>query len=224
VRAGVLHALAQDFELIGARTLHRLLAAGVLGVVGALGITLLVSGHPFGRHPPWHVLIFSTIWAGLLIVSLSLVFLRIRTPSLPIGRSAAVGVLGLGLAGLCSVVCPDRHFLNWWNGTELGAWVMTWGNLPASALCFGLLTASFFGVVSGFLILRERGHGAWAWALPAGFLFLLLEPGVILQSVGTSPGAPVGWTIGSGAGSQVGVACGIVFRASLARTKSQVPP
>ena len=82
VRSGILSALAQDFELIGARTVRRLFAAGLVGVA-----TLLISGHSFAHHPPWHVLILTTIWAGLLIVSLSLIFLRIRTPGLPIAPS-----------------------------------------------------------------------------------------------------------------------------------------
>src|SRR3989304_7979579 len=82
IRTGVLGALKRDFELRGGRTARLLVAAGVIGVAGAVGITLLVSGHPFGHHPPWHVVAVSAVWSALLVVSLALVFLQARTPSL----------------------------------------------------------------------------------------------------------------------------------------------
>lgn len=217
VRSGVLAALAQDFELIGARTARRLVAAGLVGIGGAVGATLLISGHPFGHHPPWHVLVLSTVWSGLLVVSLSLAFLQIRTPTFPIGRSAAVGVLGLGLAGLCGFCCPDQHFLDWWTRTTPGIWAMDVGGLPASALCFGLMSSLGIGIAAVLLVFREQHRGPLAPILPATALFLLLLPGVALQSVETSLGVLVAWVLGTGIGSYAGVAVGLSLRSSLAR-------
>lgn len=217
VRTGVSAALAHDFELIGARTAGRLAAAGVIGVAGALGATLLVSGHPLAHHPPWHVLVFGTIWAGLLVVSLSLIFLRIRTPGLPIGQAAAVGVVGLGLAGLCSLLCPDPHFLNWWTATAPGAWATASGALAASALCFGFVTTVLIGATAGFLVLRGSPSPT-APILPAVALLLMLEPGIILQAVGASLSVLGGWTLGAGVGSYAGVASGLSLSSRLLRS------
>ena len=69
VRTGILASLRRDFELRGARTARRLVLAGVLGVAGALGATLLVAAHPFGHHAPWHVAVFSAVWAEALATS-----------------------------------------------------------------------------------------------------------------------------------------------------------
>jgi hypothetical protein len=217
VRSGILSAIAQDFELIGARTVRRLFAAGLVGVAGAMGATLLISGHSFEHHPPWHVLILTTIWAGLLIISLSLIFLRIRTPGLPIAPAATVGVLGLGVAGLCSAICPDGHFLAWWGTTAPGAQVVASGGLLASALCFGLVTSAVFAAASAALVLKGGQGGAWAAILPAMALFLLLEPGVILQSVGTSFGEAIGWTLGTAIGCFAGVSGSMLLRSLFQR-------
>jgi hypothetical protein len=99
VRSGILASIRHDVELRGGRTARLLLAAGVIGVAGAVGAILLISGHPFGHHPPWHVAVFSAIWAGLLVVGFALAFLQVRTPTLSLAHAAAVGILGLGDAG-----------------------------------------------------------------------------------------------------------------------------
>ncbi|MFQ5697873.1 MAG: hypothetical protein ACE5IL_06250 [Myxococcota bacterium] len=205
VRSGVLEALAGDFDLRGGRTARRLVTAGVTGSLGALGITMVLSNHPFGHHPPWHLAVFSTLWAGLLIVSLALVLLRVRTPALALWRAAAVGLLGLGLAGLCSTLCPDQHFLGWWTGTPAGAWTERTLGLSASALCFGITTSGFLAAVAAALLLRGRMRGPWSRALPAAALFLMLEPAVVLQSFDTSIAVLLGWTFGTGAGAYIGV-------------------
>ena len=114
VRTGILSAIAQDVELRGGRTAGRLVFAGVVGVAGAIGAMLIVSNHPFDHHPHWHETVFSAIWAGLLVVSLALVMLHVQTPRLPIARAAAFGLVGLGIAGLCSLACPDMHIMEWW--------------------------------------------------------------------------------------------------------------
>ena len=215
VRDGIRSAIERDVELRGGRTARRLLSAGVVGVVGALGVTLLVSGHPFGHHPPWHVAVFSTVWSGLLVVSFAVAFLRVRTATLPLAHSAAVGILGLGAAGICGAICPDHHFLHWWTATGVGRSVTEAGGLAVSALCFGGVTTLVFAVVAVFLVPGEGGRARAASLLPAAALVLLLAPGVALQSVGTSMGVFGGWLAGTGVGACLGVLGGARLRARL---------
>src|SRR5262245_39852693 len=111
VRSGIVEALLRDFDRRGAQTARLLALAGVGGVAGALGAMLLISGHPFGHHATWHVAVFSAVWAGLLVVALAIALLEVRTPTLPLASAAAIGLIGLGLAGLCGAACPDPHFL-----------------------------------------------------------------------------------------------------------------
>ncbi len=213
VRSGILSSIKHDVELRGGRTARLLVAAGVVGVVGALGVTLLISGHPFGHHPPWHVAVFSAVWAGLLVVGFAITFLQVRTPSLPLARSALAGILGLGLAGICGAVCPDQHFLHWWSRTGIGGSLTATGGPAVSALCFGLVTALFFGGISAFLVLGDRRQPPVKPLLPAAALLILLAPGVALQSVDTSLGVFVGWLAGTAAGVFAGIAAGIRGRA-----------
>jgi hypothetical protein len=214
VRAGVQTTLERDVELRGGRTARLLAAAGVIGVVGAVGLTLLVSGHPFDHHPPWHVLFFTATWAGLLVVSLALSFLQVRTPSLQLARSASVAVLGLGLAGICGALCPDPHFLRWWSRTEIGGGAAAACGQGCAALCFGLLGALLVGAVAAFVVLgaaqRQRRVPT---LLPAALLLMLLSPGVALQSVGTSLGVFAGFLLGTAAGCYAGIAAGSRLRA-----------
>lgn len=212
IRGGILSSIRRDVELRGGRTARLLLAAAVVGVVGAIGVTLLVSQHPFDHHPPWHVTVFSTIWAGLLFVSFAIAFLQVRTPALPLARSASVGILGLGLAGICGAACPDPHFLHWWSGTVVGEGIAGVGGLVLGAACFGLVTTLFFAAVSAFVLLRERSPTKADLLLPAMVLFILLVPGVALQAVGTSVGVFAGWLVGTAAGALLGVAGGAEAR------------
>jgi mono/diheme cytochrome c family protein len=53
VRDGILASIKGDVELRGGRTARLLVAAGVVGVAGAVGVTLVISGHSFGHHPPY---------------------------------------------------------------------------------------------------------------------------------------------------------------------------
>jgi hypothetical protein len=211
VRAGILAALRRDTELRGARTARLLLAAGAIGVAGAVGLTVLLSGHPFGHHPDWHVIALPAIWAGLLVVSLALAFLQVRTPSLPLARSASVGILGLGIAGICGAACPDPHFLEWWATTAVGGGLDRAGGLVVSALCFGLVTALVFGACAALLAAGSRGAPLRP-LLPAAMLLLLLSPGVALQSVDTAWSVSAGWLAGTAAGAYTGVAAGIGLR------------
>lgn len=219
VRSGILASIKRDVELRGGHTARLLLAAGVVGVIGAIGATLLVSGHPYGHHPPWHVTVFTTVWAGLLFVSFAIALLQVRTPSLPLARSAAVGILGLGLAGICGALCPDQHFLRWWSATSVGQPLTETAGLALSALCFGFVTTLVFGAAAAFAVLRDPARPIRP-LLPAAVLAVLLAPGVALQSVGTSTGVFTSWLLGTGAGAYLGVAAAICARAGFARPKA----
>jgi hypothetical protein len=214
VRAGILTSLERDLAQRGGRTARRLLAAGAVGVLGAVGVTLLLSGHPYGHHPSWHAVFFGAVWTGLLVVALALVLLEVRTSRLPLARSAEVAMLGLGLAGLCGALCPDQHFLDWWSATAPGGRLVEAGGLAASALCFGLVSALAFGAGAALLArLARRGTPAGA-LLPAAMLLVLLAPGVALQSIGTSWAVFWSWLLGCAAGAWAGVAAGIRARPS----------
>lgn len=213
VRAGILAAVERDAELRGGRTARLLAAAGALGVLGAVGITLMVSGHPFGHHPPWHVVVVTATWSGLLIVSLALAFLGVRTPSLPLARAACTGIIGLGVAGLCGAACPDQHFLEWWAATDVGGKLKDEGGLALAALCLGLVSSLFFGLVSAIVGMGSRLR--IEPALPAAMLLLLLSPGIALQSFGTSWSVFASWLLGSAGGVYGGVALAARARASL---------
>lgn len=213
VRAGILSAIERDVERQGGRTAGLLVAAGIGGVTGAIGVTLLVSTHPFGHHPPWHVALFSALWTGLLVVAFAMAFLGLRTPSLPLARAASVGLLGLGLAGICGLACPDPHFLRWWAGTGVGQALTRAGGLGLSALCFGLVTTLFVALVAAFSLSGPGEPTRVSTLLKAGVLLVLLAPGVALQSYGTSLGVFSTWLAGTAGGAFVGVGGGAAIRA-----------
>jgi hypothetical protein len=213
VRSAIAAALARDVDLRGGRTARLLAAAGLAGSAGAIGLTLLVSGHPFGHHPSWHSVVFSAIWTGLLVVVLAVALLRVRTPTLPLARAASVGLLGLGVAGSCGALCPDPHFLAWWTHTDVGAGLVRAGGVPLSALCFGLSASLFVGGVATFVAIGDLRRAPVGPLLPASLLLLLLAPGVALQSVGTSWVVFAGWLLGTAGGSFAGVALGLRARA-----------
>jgi hypothetical protein len=215
VRSGILASIQRDVDLRGGRTARLLVSAGLIGVVGAVGAILMISGHPFGHHATWHVAVFASVWAGLLVVSLSIAFLQVRTPSLPLARAACVGILGLGLAGICGAACPDQHFFHWWSATAIGTRLAPMGVQGLSALCFGGVTTLVFGAVAAFVALGGRGRPPVRPLLPAAMLLLLLSPGVALQSVDTSWGVFLGWLLGTAGGAYAGVSGGIRLRRAL---------
>jgi hypothetical protein len=217
VRSGIYAAIERDVEKRGGRTARLLAAAGLVGVLGAIGLVLLVSRHPYGHHPSWHAVVFGAVWSGLLVVNLAFALLRVRTPSLPLARSASVALVGLGVAGVCGAVCPDPHFFSWWSSTPAGAAVGDLGGLAASALCFGLVSALFVGALAAFLVLGDAARSPIRPFLPALLLLLLLAPGVALQSVGTSAAVFAGWLTGTGAGAYLGDATGTWTRSAFAR-------
>ncbi len=210
VRDAILSSIRRDTELRGGRTALRLVGAGLIGSTAAAGVTLLISGHPFDHHPPWHVTVVSSLWAGLLVVSFALVLLHVRTPSLSLERSAGVGILALGLAGICGALCPSPHFLDWWCGTRMGAPLVDMGGLVCSALCFGLLTTGLIALVAALVLLgRQCRHPV----LPAAAVWVLLSPGVWLQSVDFSWLVAGAWLVGAAAGAYLGVAASLRLRA-----------
>jgi len=219
VRSGITEALARDAELRGGRTARLLAAAGALGAFGAIGMVRMLSGHPFHHHPAWHVVVFAALWSGLLVVALAIAFLQVRTPSLPLARAARVGLLGLGIAGICSAFCPDQHFFAWWSATRPGSAFVTLGGLPLSALCFGGVTSLVFGGVAALVALGGGHRGPIRPLLPAAMLALLLTPGVALQSVGTSWVVFASWLLGTGIGAYAGVALGIGARIRLSAAR-----
>lgn len=214
VRSGILDSIERDVEQRGGRTARLLLAAGVIGAIGAIGATLLVYEHPYEHHPHWHVTAVSTVWAGLLFVSFAIALLQVRTPALPLAHSASVGILGLGLAGICGALCPDQQFLRWWSATGVGLVLTETMGLALSAVCFGFVTTLVFGVAAAMVVLGDRAR-ATRPPVPAAFLVMLLAPGVLLQSFDTSPGIFVGWLLGTAAGAYAGVAGGILARGRL---------
>lgn len=209
VRSSIVTTVKRDVELRGGRTARLLVAAGAVGIVGAIGITLMLVDHPFGHHPHWHAVVFAAVWCGLLVVSLALAFLQVRTPSLPLARAAAIGILGLGVGGICSAICPDQHFLEWWSTTAVGGRLNASGGLALSALCFGLASSIFLGAIASFVGVGPRRIRP---LLPAAMLLLLLSPGVALQSFDTSWAVFWSWLLGTAAGAYVGVASGIRMR------------
>ena len=217
VRTDIGASLRRDFDLRGGRTVRRLVLAGVVGSAGALGAILLVAGHSFGHHAHWHVAAFSAVWTALLVVTLAIALLEIRTPSLPLARSATIGLIALGLAGVCGATCPDPHFLAWWSGSPPGDRITGFVGLALSAACFGLFTAAAFGVLATFVALLGFDTKHLRPMMPVAFLSLLLSPGVALQSVGTSWTVFAGWMLGTVVGAYVGVTGGIRLRRILVR-------
>ncbi len=215
VRSGIVAAVERDAELRGGRTARLLAGAGVLGCFGALGMISMLSGHPYGHHPAWHVLVFTALWSGLLVVTFALVMLQVRTPSLPLARSARIGILGLGLAGICSALCPERHFLHWWTATRAGAEFAAAGGLALSALCFGIVSSFAFGAAAAFIAVGSGRRGSLGPLFPGAMLLLLLLPGIALQSFGSSWAVFGSWILGTGAGAYCGIAIGLAARGLL---------
>lgn len=205
VRSGILASLERDLEQRGGRTARRLLIAGLVGVPGAIGATLLLSGHPYGHHPPWHAVVFGALWTGVLVVCLAVALLDIRTPSLPLARSARIAMIGLGLAGICGAACPDAHFLHWWVSTSPGGWLAGWGGRALSALCFGVVTALGVGVGATMIGLSISRARMLHPLVPAAMLLAVLAPGIALQSVGERWAVLSSWLLGSAAGAYLGV-------------------
>jgi hypothetical protein len=215
VRAGILDAIAQDVERRSGRTAGRLALAGLAGVAGAIGAMLLVSTHPFDHHPYWHELVFSAVWTGVLVISFCFVLLEVRTPALPLDRAGAVGLAALGIAGVCSLCCPDPHVMNWWFGSSPGSAIAMRLSAWGSALCFGFASALLFALVPAVLLIPRSAPAQPARLAASGFVALLLAPAVILDSVGFPPTLFAAWLTGTLLGSYAGVTCALPLRSLL---------
>ena len=210
VRSAITSALARDVERRGGRTGGHLVLSGVIGVAGALAVTWLVGAHPLAHHPHWHLAFYSTMWAGLLIVALALAILDVRTPRWPIASAARAAVLALALAGVCAAVCPDQHFLAWWDATDPGTWIArTTGSLPLSAFCFGSVAAVTFALLAALPTLPRRREVVRAFVLTSALVALLQAPGIALQATDTSIAVFASWMGGNVVGSIAGVACAV---------------
>jgi len=190
--------------------------AGFAGVMAAAGATSLIAAHPFDHHPPWHATLASIAWAGMLVVAFAIVLLRIRTPGWPLAHAALVGLIGVGVAGLCGALCPDRHFLTWWSGTEAGRTIDGAVGSAAGVVCFGVITTLVIGSIAAFLPPPPRTDDRSPWIAATSTLVVLLLPAIVLQWFGQSAAILVGWIAGTIVGTGIGVAVGIKGRCALA--------
>lgn len=219
VREGIRTALEREDRRTGSWAARRLAAAGAAGVAAAVGLTVLFAGGPEGNDgPEWHLAVCGAAWAGLLVESFAFAFLRIRTLRIHFGEAAALGLIGLGLAALVGLACPDPHYLHWWQSTALGHAAGVAG-VEGSAFCLGLCSALFLGFSACF-ILYSRGGRLRNAVIPALALCLLLIPAVALQSVAAGLAVGVAWGLGTAFGSYGGVATAI-FVASRTRPSVQ---
>ncbi|MGH7342617.1 MAG: hypothetical protein ACREKH_19195, partial [Candidatus Rokuibacteriota bacterium] len=209
VRQGIFDALAVDLDRTSSVTATRLGLAGILGLAGAVGSVVLFSGNALHQGHGWHLALCAAAWAGLLVECFAVVLLRIRPRRLPLGQAAALALLGLGLAAVLGLICPDPRYLDWWTGTALGATFMTHAGISGSALCLGLCSALVIGIGAA-LILTLRGIGFRSIHLPAAFLFLLLWPAVVLQSAGAPLATFASWSVGLAIGAYAGVFLGLL--------------
>jgi hypothetical protein len=208
VRDGILAALEREDRRSGAWAARRLAAAGALGVAAAVALTLLFSGDATGGHEHrWHLALCGAAWAGLLVESFAFALLRIRTRRLALGQAAALGLVGLALAALIGIFCPEPHYLAWWQSTALGGWTWSAAGPRASALCFGFCSSLLVGLGAS-LVLALRGGRPERVLLPALGLWLLLFPAVILQTLAAPVGIFVSWSAGTAAGALLGVSAG----------------
>lgn len=213
VRGAIGAALARDAEHRAGRTGRRLAVAGILGVAGALAITWLVAAHPMDHHPNWHEGFYSTVWAGLLVVTLALGSLDVRTPLWPIANAARAAVLALAIAGLCAWRCPDQHFLRWWSTTRLGGWIFRATDSPPwTAFCLGSLAAAAFALLAALVTMPRCAGRARAWAATTALVALVQAPGIALQSTGEPASVFAGWIGGALLGSAAGVAAAAALR------------
>lgn len=185
VRRGILDALALEVDRTSTRTAGLLAAAGGLGLAGSVGAVVLFSGDSLRNGHGWHLAVCAAAWAGLLVECFAIVLLRIRVGRIPLAQASALALLGLALAAVLGVVCPDPHYLDWWNSTRAGGIAAGHGGPAASALCMGVCSALLISL-GATLLLALRGVVLRGVILPAMLLFLLLWPAVVLQSADAS--------------------------------------
>jgi hypothetical protein len=208
VRRGIRDALALDLDRTRARTVGHLAAAGALGAAGAVGSVALFSGDLLRNGNGWYVAICAAAWAGLMTACFAVVLLRIRTQRIPLNHDCLLALLGLGLAAILGLLCPDRHHLAWWASTPFGGVAVGRGGLGTGAFCLGACSALLVGA-GATVILALRRLSFRGAILPAILLFLMLWPAVVLQSAGSPVLIFAWWSAGLLIGSYTGVALGL---------------
>ena len=93
------------------------------------------------------------------------------------------------------------------------------GGVGLAAFCFGGITTLFIGFLAALMTLT----GEQKPLLPAFAVFVMLVPGVVLQSVGASAGSLTCWLAGTSAGALVGVATGIRVRSVFSTPNTDSP-
>jgi len=207
VRRGILDALTQEIDRTSARVAAKLAVAGALGTAGAVGAVALFSADLLRNGHGWHLAVCASTWAGLLTACVSVVWLRIRIQRIALTEACILALVGLGLAAILGLLCPDRHHLVWWSSTRLGSLAMERGGPGASAFCLGACSALLVGGAATVL-LAFRGASFRGAVLPGVLLFLILWPAVVLQSA-EAPALFAWWSAGLLAGSCGGVALGL---------------
>jgi len=212
VRAGIVGALNEE-ERRASALVRRLAAAGAAGIAASVALTLLFAGR---TDHATHLAICGAVWAGLLVECFAFALLRVRTPRIPLGQAAALGLVGLGLASIVALFCPDPHTWHWWNSTTLGSVTLTMGGDLGSALCFGLCSALFLGF-GATLVVTWRGGRLGRPGPSAMVLTLLLTPAVILQASDASLAVMALWGAGTAVGAHLGFGAGLLLASALRR-------
>ena len=212
VRAGIVGALEEE-ERRTSTLVRSLAAAGGGGISASVALTLVFAGR---TDHAMHLAICGAVWAGLLVECFAFALLRVRTPRIPLGQAAALGLVGLGLASLVALSCPGPHTWHWWNSTLLGAATRSLGGDLGSALCFGLCSSVFLGFGATLVVFWRGGHSGGATP-SAMVLTLLLVPAVILQASDASIAVMSLWGVGTLVGAYLGVGGGLMVASALRR-------
>jgi hypothetical protein len=163
----------------------------------------------------WHLVLCTAACSGLLVECFAFALLGLRAGRVPLGRAAALGLLGLALASLFALVHPIFHW-EVWSSSRLGRALTGVGGDHASALCLGICSALVVGFGATLLVAWRRAGLARA-APGVMAVALLLLPAVALQSH-DSPLAVRGlWAAGTVLGAYLGVAGAMAFADALGR-------
>jgi hypothetical protein len=210
VRLGVRDALAQEIDRTGRNTALRVAAAGGLGLASAVA-AIGVFARSEAVADPLHLAVCAAAWASLVAVLFVLAMLRIGTPRLPLAESASLALMGLALAAVLGVACPDPQMFMWWMETAVGRWTASALGLETNALCMGLCFALVAGAGAATLV-SVRAVGRARLFVPALLLFLAIWPTVIVQSMDQTRITLASWSVGLAIGSCFGVAAGSFAR------------
>lgn len=205
VRDGILAALEREEFRTGGWAAWRLGAAAAPAIGAAVALTMLFSAPSSDVEPAWHLVVCSAVWSGLLVAAFAFVLLRIRTRRVPVGSAVALGLVGLGLAALMRVACPDLQLLPWWRATTAGRSADVLMGASGGAFCLGICGAGTIGLAACLVLGRRRDHLGGVIA-PAIALSLLLLPAVILQSSDMPVEIGLAWAGGAALGSYAGIA------------------